>query len=235
MNSRKRHNRLLGKLSHLFFPNVCLICGRELLEGETGACLGCLYKLPRTDHFIDPDNPVEQLMAGRIPFERIATFCVYSKGGRLQPLIHALKYRHREDVGVMLGRLFGQDMAGSDFLRSIDLLVPVPLHPKRLKSRGYNQAEAIAIGLSQATSLPISTGNLVRVVNNPSQTQQTRTQRWENVKGIFDVTDPNAFSDKHLLLVDDVITTGSTLEACGAALLECNRLRISVATLGAGF
>lgn len=226
---------MFGKLLRLFFPDVCLVCGRELLAEETGACLQCLHKLPRTGNFRDPENRAEQLMAGRMPFERIATFCVYSKGGTLQPLIHALKYRHRQDVGMMLGRLFGQDLAGSAFIRSIDLIVPVPLHPKRERSRGYNQAEVIARGLSQATSLPLSTGNLIRVLYNPTQTRRTRTQRWENVKDIFDVTDPEAFTGRHLLLVDDVITTGSTLEACGVALQKCNRVALSIATLGGVF
>lgn len=230
-----KRNRWLSHLIHLFYPNVCVVCGGELLQGEVGACLQCLYKLPRTHNFKEPDNDAEKLMAGRIPFVRIASYCVYAKGGTLPPLIYHLKYRHKEDIGLLLGRMFGKDLMGSDFLDPVELIVPVPLHPKREKSRGFNQAEIIAKGLSQTTGLPVSTNNLIRVIYNPTQTKRTKTQRWENVKDIFKVADPIAFEGKHLLLVDDVITTGSTLEACGAALQACKGLKISIATLGEVF
>lgn len=230
-----RRNELLNSLMYLFYPNICVVCGGELLPGEEGACLQCLYKLPKTHNFKEPDNDAEKLMAGRIPFERIASYCVYTKGGTLPPLIYHLKYRHNQRIGLLLGRIFGKDLIGSDFLDSIDLIVPVPLHPKKEKERGYNQAEIIAKGLSETTGLPVSTGNLVRVVYNPTQTKRSKTQRWENVKDIFRVADPTLFEQKHLLLVDDVITTGSTLEACGVALQECNGVKISIATLGEVF
>jgi|LSQX01.3.fsa_nt_gb ComF family protein len=225
-------NDLLNVLSSLFFPRVCAVCGETLLSGEEALCLRCLYKLPRTNNYQEKDNAAEKLMAGRIPFERIASFCVYTKGGVLPPLIHQLKYHQRQEVGLLLGRLFGEDLLGSDFLAPVQLIVPVPLHPRKEKSRGYNQSQLIAEGLSQATALPISAGNLIRVVYNPTQTVRTRTQRWENVRDIFRVTHPEAFQDKHLLLVDDVITTGSTLEACSIALTHCRGVKISIATLG---
>lgn len=222
----------MNELTALFYPHVCVVCGCELLKNEVGVCLKCLYQLPRTKNFLVRENTAEQLMAARIPFERIATYCVYSKGGMLEPLIHHLKYYGKREIGLLLGRLFGRDLLGSDFLSSIDWIVPVPLHPKREKERGYNQAEMIARGLSEATSLPVSTGNLVRVIFNPTQTKRTKTQRWENVKGIFEVVDSSLFEGKHLLLVDDVITTGSTIEACGLALQACKGVKISIATLG---
>lgn len=229
------HNDLLLEFSHLFYPNVCMICGVELIQSEEGICLQCLYKLPRTYNYRQPDNEAEKLMAGRIPFERIASFCVYAKGGMLPSLIHQLKYHHRKDIGILLGRIYGTDLVGSDFLKPIDTIVPVPLHPRKQKDRGYNQAEIIAQGISEATSLPMSVGNLIRVVYNPTQTRRTKTQRWENVRDIFSLTDPDAFAHKHLLLVDDVITTGSTIEACGVALQTCDHSKISVATLGEVF
>lgn len=230
-----KRNNLLRELLHLFYPNVCVICGSELLSGEEGACLQCLYKLPKTHNFSEPDNDAEKLMAGRMPFERIASYCVYTKGGTLPPLIHHLKYRHKHSIGLLLGRMFGKDLKGSEFIHSVDLIVPVPLHPKREKARGYNQAEIIANGLSETTGLPVSANNLIRIVYNPTQTKRSKTQRWENVKDIFKVADPQLFEGKHLLLVDDVITTGSTLEACGIALQECKGLKISIATLGEVF
>lgn len=230
-----RRTNLLKEFSYLFFPNVCAVCGEELLRAEEGVCLRCLYQLPRTNNFREEENAAEKLMAGRIPFVRIASFCVYAKGGILPPLIHQLKYHHQPDIGILLGRVYGEDLLGSDFLKTVDIIVPVPLHPTKEKSRGYNQAEMIAMGLSDATSLPFSAGNLIRVVYNPTQTKRTKTQRWENVKDIFKVEDPEAYADKHLLLVDDVITTGSTLEACGVALQSCSNAKISIATLGEVF
>lgn len=230
-----KRNEWIQQLMHLFYPNVCVICGGELLPEEEGACLQCLYKLPKTHNFREPDNDAEKLMAGRIPFERIASYCVYTKGGTLPPLIHHLKYRNNQRIGLLLGRMFGKDLLGSEFLTPVELIVPVPLHPKREKARGYNQAAIIAKGLSEATGLPVSSGNLLRVVYNPTQTKRTKTQRWENVRDIFKVADPELFRQKHLLLVDDVITTGSTLEACGTALQVCKDLKISIATLGEVF
>lgn len=228
-------NELLNQFASLFFPDVCVICGDELLPGEEGACLKCLYKLPKTNNFLEPDNYAEKLMAGRIPFERIASYCVYTKGGILPPLIYHLKYHHRKRIGLLLGRMFGKDLLGSDFLNPIELIVPVPLHPEREKKRGYNQALIIAQGLSEATRIPVSVGSLLRVVCNPTQTKRSKTQRWENVKNIFKVADPKSLEGKHLLLVDDVITTGSTIEACGMALMACNGVKISVAALGEVF
>lgn len=227
-----KRNDLLNEFSTLFFPDVCVVCGEELLSSEESLCLGCMYKLPRTHNYREKNHAVERLMAGRIPFERIASFCVYTKGGVMPPLIHQLKYHQRQEIGLLLGRLFGEDLLGSEFLDPVEIIVPVPLHPRKEKQRGYNQACLIAQGLSQATGLPLAVDNLIRVVYNPTQTTRIRTQRWENVRGIFRVTNPDAFAYKHLLLVDDVITTGSTLEACGIALGHCLGVKVSIATLG---
>ena len=223
---------VLNELSNLFFPNCCPVCDNKLLPSEEGVCLQCLHKLPRTNNFNEPDNLAETLLAGRFPFERVATFCVYSKKGVLQPLIRELKYNNKKEIGVLLGKLFGKDLLGSEFIKTIDFIVPVPLHPKKQKQRGYNQAQMIADGLSEATSIPVSNGNLIRSIFNPTQTTRTKTQRWENVKDIFDVCHPQLFANKHVLLVDDIITTGSTLEACAYALLKSSGIKISIATLG---
>jgi ComF family protein len=227
-----RIKTLLHEFSRLFFPQSCVVCSDKLLEQEKSVCLACLCKLPKTNNFKEPDNVAEQLMAGRIPFERIAAFCMFSKKGVLAPLIHHLKYHNRGDIGVLLGKMYGEDLLGSDFLQPVDIIVPVPLHRKKRKQRGYNQAEMIARGLSETTAVPISTENLVRTIHNPTQTKLDKTRRWENVKNIFDVKNPDEFQAKHILLVDDIITTGSTLEACGAALQKCNGLKISIASIG---
>lgn len=230
-----RNMNIIRQFTHFFFPALCPSCGKKLLPSEQGVCLECIANLPRTNNFRERDNAAETLMAGRIPFERIASFCVFTKGGVLPPLIHALKYRQGKNIGLLLGKLYGKDLKNSEFILPVHQIVPVPLHPKKEKERGYNQAEIIANGLSESLSLPVSTGNLIRSIHNPTQTKRSRTQRWDNVKNIFEVKNPAAFAGKHILLVDDVITTGSTLEACGVALQKCPSIKISIATLGEVF
>lgn len=215
-----------------YYPNYCVGCKRKLLTCERGICLYCLYKLPKTNNFSEVNNLSEVLLAGRFPFERVASLAIFNKEGLLQKFIHELKYNNKPYIGHVLGAVFGADLKGSDFLQPIDLIVPVPLHPKKKVIRGYNQAEAFAKGLSEATSITLSVDVLVRAINNPTQTKRTKTQRWDNVKGIFTVQNKDVFKDKHLLLVDDVITTGSTIEACAMALYECANIKISVATIG---
>ena len=226
---------VLEELAHFFFPNCCVVCKNKLLPTERGVCLQCLYKLPKTDNFKEPDNYGEILLAGRFPFERFASFCVFTQDGLLQSLIHEFKYNHKPYIAELLGVIYGKDLLGSEFLRTIDVIVPVPLHPKKKLNRGYNQAEAFANGLSKATSVKVSVDELIRVIDNPTQTKLTQTQRWENVEGIFDVGNNRVFENKHVLLVDDVITTGSTLEACAYALLKCENVKISIATVGEKF
>lgn len=228
MNFTSIFDEFLG----LFFPDSCVVCGEPLLLAEENICLSCLLKLPRTNNFLEAENVAEKLLAGRFPFEHIATFCNFTKGGILQPIIHQIKYNGRAHLGETLGMLFGRDLAGSDFLSPIQLIIPVPLHPKKQKQRGYNQAEMIAHGISKATNIPLSTNNLIRIVHNQTQTKRNKMQRWENVKDIFTVNHPEEFENKHILLVDDIITTGSTIEACAHALLTSVSIKISIATIG---
>ncbi len=220
------------EITHYLYPNRCSFCKIKLLPKEMGVCLQCIYKLPKTNNFDEPNNLDETLLAGRFPFERAASFAFFTKEGLLQALIHDLKYKNKPHVGHLIGALFGADLLGSNFLSTIDVIVPVPLHPKKQVKRGYNQAESFAQGISKTTSIPVSTDELIRAINNPTQTKRSKSERWENVKGVFEVTNTNTFQNKHVLLVDDVITTGSTLEACAIALLECSNVKISVATIG---
>lgn len=223
---------LINNLIKLFLPDVCVVCKAELVEGELGACLACLYKIPRTYNYRIVNNSAELLMSGRIPFERIVTFSYFTEGGVLRPMIHKLKYHNGKSIGFLIGKMFGEDLLTSEFFNYIDFILPVPLHPKKRRSRGYNQAEIIARGISEVTGIPVVVDNLIRVVFNPTQTKRTKTERWKNVRGIFEILDTSFFEDKHILLVDDVITTGSTIEACGIALQKCNNLKISIAAIG---
>lgn len=220
------------EINRYFYPRHCSFCRTRLLSKELGACLQCLYKLPKTNNFDEPNNLGETLLSGRFPFQRVASFSIFTKEGLLQSLIHELKYNNQPNVGHLIGALFGADLLGSNFIAPIDVIVPVPLHPKKQAIRGYNQAESFAQGISKATSIPVSVDQLIRAIDNPTQTKRSKTERWENVKGIFEVKNTYIFQNKHVLLVDDVITTGSTLEACAIALLECSNIKISIATIG---
>ncbi|MFT4221838.1 ComF family protein [Dysgonomonas sp.] len=216
----------------LFFPDLCVVCRDRLIDAEQHICTDCLLLLPKTNFHLQPDNRLEQLFAGRIPFERAAAFAYFIKGGSLQQIIHELKYKQNPDIGYFMGKLSGDNIKGSDFISSVDLLVPVPLHPKRQRERGYNQSLKICEGLSAITGIPVNTETLVRTVNNPSQTKNSRFDRWTNVEDIFSLADRDTFGNKHILLVDDVITTGSTIESCAKEILKSDESKISIFAIG---
>lgn len=216
----------------LFFPDLCVVCKERLIKGEKHICTDCLLLIPKTNFHLQQDNRLEQFFAGRIPFERATAFAYFIKGGSLQQIIHELKYKRNPDIGYFIGKLSGENIKGSDFISSVDLLVPVPLHPKRQKERGYNQSSKISEGISVVTGIPVDSETLVRRVNNPSQTKNSRFDRWKNVEDIFSVADRDTFINKHILLVDDVITTGSTLESCAKEILKSEGSKISIFAVG---
>jgi ComF family protein len=216
----------------LVFPDVCIACGEKLRIQENYLCLKCLHDLPRTRFHLVRNNKAEQMFWGKIPVEKAVSFFYYRKGSRFQKIIHHIKYKGLKEAGLELGRQFGFELAESKRFVSVDLLIPVPLHPQKRKKRGFNQSEWIARGLSLALNKPVSTGNVQRTLFTESQTMKTRYERWQNVAHIFKVQDPEPFMDKHILLVDDVLTTGATLEACALALVEIPGIKISIATLG---
>ena len=218
-------------LLHLFFPKVCLACSHALFKQERVICFSCLYKLPKTGFHLHAENPVSRIFWGRADIHAATSFLFFSKGGRVQHLIHALKYKGHREAGVHLGKLFGSDLKKSELYKEVDLVVPVPLHPKKQYKRGFNQSECIAAGISEGMKIPHVIDNLVREVHTSSQTKKSRYKRWDNVKGVFSLLKPAAFENKHVLLVDDVLTTGATLESCAECLLEVPGVRVSVATL----
>jgi ComF family protein len=181
---------------------------------------------------LQPDNHVAQLFWGRCYVEKAAAFSFYARGSRMRKLIHRLKYSGVKELGTELGRIYGSALKSSGFFSDIDVILPVPLHPSKQRMRGFNQSECISAGISGIAGLPLDTTCLERMVRTPSQTKRSRYERWTNVDGIFHVTNPDAIRGKHILLVDDVITTGSTIEACVGELLRYDNVKVSVVALG---
>ncbi len=214
----------------LFYPELCITCGRRLLAQERYLCLYCVQDLPRTHYHKSPDNKVASLFWGRVPVEQATSWLFFRKGSRYQKLVHYLKYKGLKEIGEFMGRYMGKDLKDSDFSQ-VDVVAAVPLHARKERQRGYNQSAWIASGVAAALSKPVSSGNLVRVVFTPTQTRRNRFERWQNVEGIFRVIRREEFQDKHVLVVDDVITTGSTLEAAVAVLLKAGAAKVSIATL----
>jgi ComF family protein len=187
--------------------------------------------MPRTNYHLDENNPVAQLFWGRCKIEKAAAFSFYNKGSRIRNLIHNLKYKGIKEIGYELGRIYGTVLHNSGFTEGIDLIIPVPLHPSKKRQRGFNQSDIISSGLSESTGLTVDAKILERKIVTETQTRRSRYERWENVEGIFNVTDTNMITGKHILLVDDVITTGSTLESCVNELLKTEGVKVSVAAL----
>ncbi len=216
---------------NLFFPNLCQACGRSLIKSENIICLECLYKLPKTNFHLHENNPISRIFWGRADIQAATSFLFFNKGGHVQKLIHELKYKGNTETGKYLGEQFGRDLYDSELFGNIDIIIPVPLHKKRLHSRGFNQSEVICNGMSISMKKPINTNCLQRLEHTDTQTKKARYTRWENVVGKFGIVDSAELEGKNLLLVDDVLTTGATLESCAQVLLEIPDVKVSVATL----
>jgi ComF family protein len=215
----------------LIFPNHCLACEDSLVKGETLICTNCMLQMPQTNYHLDPDNTLKKRLAGRIPVEYVMALFKFSKNGRVQGILHALKYKSQPDLGVMLGHVYGERLRESPCSQSFDLIIPVPLHPSRLRRRGYNQSAKFAEGLAEEIGIPFSDGFMERKIRTETQTRKSKLNRWQNVDEVFGVTNPVGVKNKRILLVDDVITTGATLEACGNQLLKAGCLNLSIACI----
>ena len=214
----------------LFFPELCVVCDTHLISQEKLICIKCLYSLPKTNFHNQKENPVAQLFWGRTKIEYATAFFFFNKGSIYQDMMHKFKYNGNKEIGYILGKSFGIQIKESIF-SEIDIIVPVPLHPKKQKKRGYNQSDWIAKGLAESMQKDIDTTNLIRSVATETQTRKSRFERWQNVESIFKIKNPALFEGKHILIVDDVVTTGSTLDACANILLELKNVKVSIAAL----
>ena len=224
--------RLLKSAFDLVWPDVCEVCGCTLVRGEKVMCLGCRLKLPRTMLHNQPFNSIHQHLAGKVPIERAGGYFYYYKSSVFTRLIHAAKYHGRPKVARYLASEYAHEIMPDGFFDGIDLIVPVPLHRFTLWKRGYNQSRYIALGISDATGIAIG-NNLVATRSHSTQTRKGAYHRWLNSRGIYAACRPEELEGKHVLVVDDVLTTGSTLLACCEAIHNAApTARVSVLTLG---
>lgn len=215
---------------HVLFPHVCAGCGSDLLNEESVLCIHCTAVLPETNFFIYADNPVEKMMWGRLPLVHAAAGYYFIKESLMQHLIHQFKYNGNKELGLQLGRMLGKYIVQSGRFNA-DVLVPLPLFPEKERSRGYNQASVLCEGMAAVMRVPVLNDAVVRPQHTETQTKKGRVERWKNMEGKFVLQNKDAVRNKHVLLVDDVITTGATLEACGSELLKGENTRLSIATL----
>lgn len=224
---------LLRLLTDLLAPRACTACGCRLAAGEDVLCTGCNIRLPRTHFARSPlDNEMARLFWGRVPVERCAALFFYHPHSASGQMIYGLKYRGRAEDGRMLGRLAAGEMAAEGFFDGMDLLIPLPLARRRERERGYNQSAMIAEGVAEITRLRVERHAVERTRDTPSQTTMERSRRSDNVEGAFRLRDPERVSGHHVLLIDDITTTGATLAACARVLLGAGGVTVSVLTLG---
>ncbi|MEO6454899.1 MAG: phosphoribosyltransferase family protein [Ginsengibacter sp.] len=216
---------------HLFYPHVCTGCGNDVIEDENLLCLQCVNALPRTNFAVHANNPVEKIFWGRLPLTAAMSEFYFAKGTIIQHLIHEFKYKGNKDVGIYLGAMMGSSLMGNNRFNKIDALIPLPLYADKERKRGFNQAMILCQGISEVMNIPIIKDTVLRKKFTQTQTKKHRQERWQNVEGSFKVEGTEQLNDKHILLVDDVITTGATLEACGKEILNISNVQLSVATL----
>ena len=216
----------------MLYPETCAACGKSLQHQEELLCLFCEHELPQTDYHLTPkENPIAKKFWGRVELENVAAFYFFSKGSKVQRLVHALKYKSRQDIGIKVGEMYGEILAQNADFQQVNSIIPIPLHPTKLARRGYNQSEALGQGLANSMDIPLDTTSLVRNAFTETQTRKTRFDRWENVEHIFKLEQFPLLENKHILLVDDVITSGSTIEAAARPILKLPNAKVSVVSM----
>ena len=221
----------LDNFTSLIFPQLCAACQSSLVANEDIICTDCLYNLPFTNFHQQPDNIVARQFWGKLKIEAAYALYYFNKGGKVQNLIHQFKYNGIQRIGNLLGDIAAKQLKQNPTFAAVDYIVPVPLHKKRLKTRGYNQSERFAEGLALQLNAMVDVDSLIRTTATKTQTHKSRFARFQNMQEVFSIVDPDKLRNKHVLLVDDIITTGSTLEACGIELLKVPGLKLSIATI----
>ncbi len=215
----------------LFYPHLCAACGSNNIAGDEAICHHCIAHFPLTGFENQAGNPIEKLFWGRIPVTAASSQFYFTRSSTIQNALHALKYKSNKEAGIVMGRLLGYSLKQSNRFRNIDLIVPLPLYPKKEKKRGYNQAGIIAAGIQEVLNLPVITDAVTRIRYTDSQTNKNRIDRWKNVGDVFSLQKPALLRGKNILLTDDVITTGASLEACGESICQAGIGALYIATL----
>jgi len=227
---------MFNDLLALLFPESCYACDGAMARGEKYICTKCNVKLPYTDfhvHGATELNPLQRRFWGKVPVRFAFAYLYFVPKGRVQRLLHRLKYKGAQELGEHLGQRYGSLLSDHQYNQQFDLIVPVPLHKYKLRRRGYNQSDTFAKGLAEAMQVPWSSNTLARLLDTATQTKKNRLDRWQNVEQVFGVARPEQVQGKRILVVDDVMTTGATLEACAVELLKAGATEVSVVTIAA--
>jgi ComF family protein len=228
MNAAKN---IVHSFSQLFFPHTCAGCGNDLITNNQFLCLHCIDQLPFTGFELHADNPVEKNFWGRVSIYHATSLLYFTKDSILQNLLHQFKYRGKKEIGFYFGKMMGNAILQSGRFQDIDALVPLPLFASKEKRRGYNQSTILCEGMAEVMQVPVLKNAVARTTATETQTHKDRIERWQNIKGKFELKDPQSLQNKHVFLVDDVVTTGATLEACVSELLQAKNIKVSIATL----
>lgn len=222
---------LIADFISLFYPKVCAACDGELLKGEEFICVDCQLQLPYTGFINQTPNAVEQMFWGRVDIESATAFLYFKKGNRARKIMHRIKYKGEKELAQHIGKMMGEEMKRSEKFQSIEGIIPIPLHKKKQRKRGFNQSEWFAKGLAEKLDVEVITHVLLKTSETKSQTKKNRWQRWLNMSEQFVIKQPETIANKNILLVDDIITTGATLEACAITLKAATNCKISIATM----
>jgi ComF family protein len=224
------YKEVKNSILHILFPHVCDGCGSDIIDEESSLCMKCIAEMPETNFHLHSGNPVEKIFWGRLPIVGATAQYYFIKESLMQHLLHQLKYKGNKELGKQLGRLMGYDLQKTDRFNKVDFLVPLPLFPSKEKRRGYNQATILCEGIAEVMNVEILRDVITRTQFTETQTRKGRIERWQNMEGKFELVKPEKIHGKNILLVDDVITTGATLEACGHELLQASP-KLSIAAL----
>lgn len=216
---------------HIIYPHICAGCGTDILPATSQLCIKCIHDLPLTYFEKHTNNPIEKIFAGRLRFQEATAQMYFNKHTVLQRLLHQFKYKGNKNLGHQLGLIMGYQLLESGRFKRVDALIPLPLHHSKERMRGYNQANILCNGIAEILKVPVINDAVVRTQATETQTRKNRVERWQNMEGKFMLKDSTGLQNKNVLLVDDVVTTGATLEACATVLLNITGIEINIATL----
>lgn len=226
-----RFPKIINDINYILLPKVCFGCNTQLYRGEHLLCTVCRNDLPITDYNFLEENPADRIFYGRIPVKKASSFLFFSQNGIVKQLLHHLKYKNQEQIGEFFGDWYGEILKQQGHLKEVDFIIPVPLHGKKLKKRGYNQVDLFGKRLAHHLDVPFLKDILIKTANTKTLTKKSRFNRWQSTKELYVVADMTLLTNKTILLIDDVITTGATIEASGSALLKVEGVKLFVATM----